>query len=55
MSPIRAQGINMALRDAIVAANHLVPALREGRPQHMVCLGIPVVESHGLLGSLLSS
>ncbi|NJM58828.1 MAG: NAD(P)-binding protein [Synechococcales cyanobacterium RU_4_20] len=25
MSPIRAQGINMALRDAIVAANHLVP------------------------------
>ena len=30
MSPIRAQGINMALRDAIVAANHLVPALRNG-------------------------
>ncbi len=28
MSPVRAQGINMALRDAIVAANHLVPALR---------------------------
>ena len=27
MSPIRAQGINLALRDAIVAANHLVPAL----------------------------
>ncbi len=27
MSPIRAQGINMALRDAVVAANHLVPAL----------------------------
>ncbi|MEM7797291.1 MAG: FAD-dependent oxidoreductase, partial [Cyanobacteria bacterium P01_C01_bin.118] len=25
MSPIRAQGINLALRDAIVAANHLVP------------------------------
>jgi 2-polyprenyl-6-methoxyphenol hydroxylase-like FAD-dependent oxidoreductase len=25
MSPIRAQGINMAFRDAIVAANHLVP------------------------------
>jgi 2-polyprenyl-6-methoxyphenol hydroxylase-like FAD-dependent oxidoreductase len=25
MSPIRAQGINMALRDVIVAANHLVP------------------------------
>ena len=30
MSPIRAQGINMALRDVIVAANHLVPLLREG-------------------------
>lgn len=27
MSPVRAQGINMALRDAIVAANHLVPLL----------------------------
>jgi 2-polyprenyl-6-methoxyphenol hydroxylase-like FAD-dependent oxidoreductase len=27
MSPIRAQGINMAFRDAIVAANHLVPQL----------------------------
>ena len=27
MSPIRAQGINMALRDAIVATNHLVPIL----------------------------
>jgi 2-polyprenyl-6-methoxyphenol hydroxylase-like FAD-dependent oxidoreductase len=30
MSPIRAQGINMALRDVIVAANHLVPLLRDG-------------------------
>ncbi len=27
MSPIRAQGINVALRDVIVAVNHLVPAL----------------------------
>jgi 2-polyprenyl-6-methoxyphenol hydroxylase-like FAD-dependent oxidoreductase len=27
MSPVRAQGINLALRDAIVAANHLVPVL----------------------------
>jgi 2-polyprenyl-6-methoxyphenol hydroxylase-like FAD-dependent oxidoreductase len=25
MSPVRAQGINLALRDAVVAANHLVP------------------------------
>jgi 2-polyprenyl-6-methoxyphenol hydroxylase-like FAD-dependent oxidoreductase len=30
MSPVRAQGINMALRDAIVAANHLVPVLKAG-------------------------
>lgn len=29
MSPIRAQGINMAFRDAIVAVNHLVPLLRD--------------------------
>ncbi|MEM8718802.1 MAG: FAD-dependent monooxygenase [Cyanobacteria bacterium P01_G01_bin.39] len=29
MSPIRAQGINMAFRDAIVAANHLVPLLTQ--------------------------
>ncbi len=27
MSPVRAQGINLALRDVIVAANHLVPVL----------------------------
>jgi 2-polyprenyl-6-methoxyphenol hydroxylase-like FAD-dependent oxidoreductase len=30
MSPVGGQGINVALRDAIVAANHLVPALRVG-------------------------
>jgi 2-polyprenyl-6-methoxyphenol hydroxylase-like FAD-dependent oxidoreductase len=30
MSPVRAQGVNLALRDAIVAANHLVPILRAG-------------------------
>ncbi len=29
MSPIRAQGINMALRDVIVAANYLVPVLQQ--------------------------
>lgn len=29
MSPIRAQGINMAFRDAIVAANHLIPLLTQ--------------------------
>lgn len=30
MSPIRAQGINMAFRDAIATANHLVPLLQSG-------------------------
>jgi 2-polyprenyl-6-methoxyphenol hydroxylase-like FAD-dependent oxidoreductase len=30
MSPVGAQGLNVALRDAVVAANHLVPALRSG-------------------------
>jgi len=30
MSPVGGQGINVALRDAVVAANHLVPALRGG-------------------------
>ncbi|GAX44242.1 putative monooxygenase, FAD-binding protein [Tolypothrix sp. NIES-4075] len=32
MSPIRAQGINVALRDVIVAANHLVPLLLTSSP-----------------------
>ena len=32
MSPIGAQGINVALRDAVVAANHLGPELLAGRP-----------------------
>lgn len=30
MSPVGAQGINIAIRDAVVAANHLVPMLRNG-------------------------
>jgi 2-polyprenyl-6-methoxyphenol hydroxylase-like FAD-dependent oxidoreductase len=30
MSPVGAQGLNIALRDAIVAANHLVPVLLAG-------------------------
>lgn len=29
MSPVRAQGINLAFRDAIVAANHLLPVLKD--------------------------
>jgi 2-polyprenyl-6-methoxyphenol hydroxylase-like FAD-dependent oxidoreductase len=34
MSPIRAQGINMALRDVIVAANYLVPVLVSESVKH---------------------
>jgi 2-polyprenyl-6-methoxyphenol hydroxylase-like FAD-dependent oxidoreductase len=30
MSPVRAQGINLALRDVIVATNHLIPWLQAG-------------------------
>ena len=30
MSPVGAQGLNMAIRDAVVAANHLGPVLRGG-------------------------
>ena len=40
MSPVRAQGIKMALRDAVVAANHLVPALHDGGALDDVSAGI---------------
>ena len=30
MSPVGGQGLNIALRDALVAANHLVPVLKAG-------------------------
>lgn len=33
MSPIRAQGLNMALRDALVAAERLLPLLAPGKPR----------------------
>lgn len=36
MSPVGAQGINIALRDAIVAANHLVPVLRANGPAESI-------------------
>ena len=32
MSPVGGQGVNIALRDTIVAANHLIPALRSNDP-----------------------
>lgn len=45
MSPIRAQGINMALRDAIVAANHLVPLLREGATDTAIDAVLPQIQA----------
>ncbi len=32
MSPSGGQGLNLAIRDTFVAANHLIDAIREGRP-----------------------
>ena len=45
MSPVRAQGINLALRDAIVAANHLVPVLREGAAPDIVDTACQAVQA----------
>ena len=44
MSPVRAQGINLAFRDAIVAANHLVPLASRGdaAPLDAACHAIEV-------------
>jgi 2-polyprenyl-6-methoxyphenol hydroxylase-like FAD-dependent oxidoreductase len=42
MSPIRAQGINMALRDVIVATNHLVAALRQ--PDNLAAIDNALVQ-----------
>ena len=44
MSPVRAQGINLAFRDAIVAANHLVPLASRGdaAPLDALCHAIEV-------------
>ncbi|HEY9598817.1 MAG TPA: FAD-dependent monooxygenase [Cyanophyceae cyanobacterium] len=45
MSPIRAQGINMALRDVMVAANHLVPLLREGATNAAIDAVFPQIQA----------
>lgn len=44
MSPIRAQGINMALRDVIVAANYLVPLLRDGANSDAIDAVLPSIQ-----------
>jgi 2-polyprenyl-6-methoxyphenol hydroxylase-like FAD-dependent oxidoreductase len=53
MSPVGGQGVNVALRDALVAANHLVPALTSGADPSAVdaaarrvrCERLPEVEA----------
>jgi 2-polyprenyl-6-methoxyphenol hydroxylase-like FAD-dependent oxidoreductase len=45
MSPIRAQGINMALRDVIVATNHLVPVLQQPANLAAIDLAIDQIQS----------
>lgn len=48
MSPVRAQGINHALRDAIVAANHLVPILRTESDPETLDGAAPAIERERL-------
>ncbi|MBD2564330.1 MULTISPECIES: FAD-dependent monooxygenase [Nostoc] len=45
MSPIRAQGINMALRDVIVATNYLVPQLRQGAEYAEIDAILPQIQA----------
>jgi 2-polyprenyl-6-methoxyphenol hydroxylase-like FAD-dependent oxidoreductase len=43
MSPVGAQGINIALRDALVAANHLIPVLTgDASPEQLDAAGLRV-------------
>ncbi len=44
MSPVGAQGINIALRDAIVAANHLVPVLRQTSARDRIVAATQAIE-----------
>lgn len=45
MSPVRAQGINMAFRDVIVAANHLVPLLKAGANDRDIDLALSQIQA----------
>ena len=44
MSPVGAQGINIALRDAVVAANQLVPVLRQTRACDRIVAATQAIE-----------
>lgn len=48
MSPVGAQGLNIALRDAIVAANHLVPVLSEHSDHARVSKALAKIEAERL-------
>jgi 2-polyprenyl-6-methoxyphenol hydroxylase-like FAD-dependent oxidoreductase len=45
MSPIRAQGINMALRDVIVTVNYLVPLLLQGADRGEIDRLLPQIQA----------
>jgi 2-polyprenyl-6-methoxyphenol hydroxylase-like FAD-dependent oxidoreductase len=45
MSPIRAQGINMALRDVIVAVNHLGPVCRQLPDGTAIDAALPLIQT----------
>ena len=46
MSPVGGQGINVALRDAIVAANHLVPVLSQPAPHdNLIAAALDAIEA----------
>ncbi|MEG4275547.1 MULTISPECIES: FAD-dependent monooxygenase [unclassified Microcoleus] len=45
MSPVRAQGINMAFRDVIVAANHLVPLFKAGANSEDIDLALSRIQA----------
>jgi len=44
MSPVAGQGINIALRDAIVAANHLVPLLSKSASPDRLTQALETIE-----------
>lgn len=45
MSPVRAQGINIALRDVIVATNHLVPILSANAEHQQIDLALSQIQA----------
>ncbi|MBD3882469.1 FAD-dependent oxidoreductase [Phormidium tenue FACHB-886] len=45
MAPIRAQGINLALRDVIVAANHLTPLLQRAAGEAEIDVALSAIQA----------